>query len=214
MFRAMLSCLALAAVALVASAFYWSAVPDPMPSHWNLHGQVDGFMPRSVGLMMSPAIALLMGLGLAVAGRRGNSSPALARAAGTICVWAAAFFVLVHGLMIHAAITPGHPLSVRVLMAGLGLLFVVIGRVMPDLPRNRWCGVRVSWTLNSDRVWAATHRFAGPCFVSAGVAVMASCTLPPAGMISVLLVAVFGGCLIAPLVFAKLAWDTDQRGRR
>ncbi|MBI5832068.1 MAG: SdpI family protein [Armatimonadetes bacterium] len=79
--------------------------------------------------------------------------------------------------------------------------------------RARPAHPRLEWTLNSDRVWTATHRFAGPCFVAAGLAVLASCALPPTGMIVVLLVAVLGACLIAPLVFAKLAWDADVRTR-
>ncbi|MBI5832069.1 MAG: DUF1648 domain-containing protein [Armatimonadetes bacterium] len=103
MYRAMIGCLAMAAIALVASAFYWSAVPDPMPSHWNIHGQVDSFLPRSVGLMMSPALALFMGLSLAVAARRSDPAGALGKAAGTICLWTSAFFVVVHGLLIHAS---------------------------------------------------------------------------------------------------------------
>lgn len=39
---------------LIAAVILWRRLPDPMPSHWNLHGAVDGTLPRPlfVGLLL------------------------------------------------------------------------------------------------------------------------------------------------------------------
>ena len=47
-------------VALVLSSFaagvyVYPNVPDKMPSHWNAAGQVDGYMPKLLSQIMSPA---------------------------------------------------------------------------------------------------------------------------------------------------------------
>lgn len=214
MFRAVLSCLAMAAIGLVLSAVYWPRVPDPMPSHWNIHGQVDGYMPRSVGLMLAPALALLMGLVLSAIGRRGPAEAADDTGVGAvrvICLWMAGFFLALHMMTLHAALTPGHPLSGRLVVFMVGLLFVMLGVQMPRLKRNRWCGIRVRWTMESDTVWAATHAFAGPCYIWSGVAAMIGCLLPPVAMTAVLLTAILVGCTLAPILYAWRAWQAEQR---
>ena len=49
-------------------------------------------------------------------------------------------------------------IQILVTLLGLtGLSFVVIGHVMPSLPRNRFAGVRFPQTLADERVWRDTH---------------------------------------------------------
>jgi uncharacterized membrane protein len=45
-----------------------------------------------------------------------------------------------------------------------------MGNVMGKVRRNFWVGIRTPWTLASERVWNATHRFAGKAMVLVGVA--------------------------------------------
>ena len=42
---------------LVALALYPS-MPDPMPSHWNAQGEVDGYMSKVLGMFLMPLITL------------------------------------------------------------------------------------------------------------------------------------------------------------
>ena len=32
--------------AVAVTAFLYPTLPDPMPSHWNIEGEVDGYMPK------------------------------------------------------------------------------------------------------------------------------------------------------------------------
>jgi uncharacterized membrane protein len=55
------------AVATLAGLALWSRLPDQMASHWNIHDQVDGYMPKIWGVFLLPLITLgLLGLFLAV----------------------------------------------------------------------------------------------------------------------------------------------------
>ena len=54
-----------------------------------------------------------------------------------------------------------HPIDLgRTLFAGLFLALALIGNVLGKVRRNFYIGVRVPWTLASDRVWNDTHRVA------------------------------------------------------
>jgi uncharacterized membrane protein len=50
-------------LALSLSLVFWPRLPDPMASHWNAAGEVDGYMPRFWGVALMPLVTLAM-LGL------------------------------------------------------------------------------------------------------------------------------------------------------
>jgi uncharacterized membrane protein len=63
-----------------------------------------------------------------------------------------------------ASIDPG-----RGLIAGMFLFFAFMGNQLGKVRRNFYIGVRVPWTLASDRVWNDTHRLAAWVMFAAGV---------------------------------------------
>jgi uncharacterized membrane protein len=58
---------------------------------------------------------------------------------------------------------------VRWIIAGVAVLFVVMGNYMPKTRASFMFGVRTPWTLSSDMAWERTHRLAGRLFMVAGV---------------------------------------------
>jgi len=166
--------LVLAAVALVASVY--STLPDPMPSHWNARGQVNGWLPKFWGAYLTPMVMGLIWLLFVVLPRmspRGFEMTPFARAWGffSLSVLAFLFFVLL--LVLDAARGPG-PFSSRALLVGLGVLFVLIGAFLGKVTRNYFAGIRTPWTLSSEEVWRRTHRLAGKLFIAAGLVVIAT----------------------------------------
>ncbi len=48
--------LLLVALSLVVGVLLHPELPDPMPSHWNAAGEVDGFMPKPWGVFLLPLV--------------------------------------------------------------------------------------------------------------------------------------------------------------
>ena len=77
------------------------------------------------------------------------------------------------------ALSLGFEFSVGALVSGiLGVTFIVIGNYMPKAVRNRFFGIRVKWTLESNENWAATHRFAAKIWVALGAIILLGAFLP------------------------------------
>jgi uncharacterized membrane protein len=57
----------------------------------------------------------------------------------------------------------------RVMLGGMFLFFILTGNVLGKVQRNLYIGVRVPWTIASDRVWNDTHRIASWLFVVCGL---------------------------------------------
>ena len=175
----------LAAVAAAAGFSLWARtqLPDaPIATHFDAMGHVNGYMPRDKALAFMP----IFGLGLVVImlwvlpvimpkkGRLERSSEAY----GASIVVLALFLSLVHFGLIARALH--YPIDMpRWALAGVGLLFIVLGNYLPKTRYNYVMGIRTPWTLSSEEVWDKTHRVAGPLHVLLGLAILADAIVAP-----------------------------------
>lgn len=154
--RSVLSVGGPSALALGMSALFWSAVPDPMPVHWDAHGVANGWAPKAVGLLLMPVIGVLTSAITYWAMSKGKAG----KYSDVATVGIGGFLMAMHALMIHASLSAGHGLDMAGMAVLMGSLSLVLGLVMPKLSPNRWAGVRTAWTLGDEVNWRLTHRFA------------------------------------------------------
>jgi uncharacterized membrane protein len=95
----------------------------------------------------------------------------------------------------------------RAISFGVCLFFVLIGNVMGKLRRNFYVGVRTPWTLASERVWNATHRFAAKTFVAGGLVGLA---LSIVGLFLWAILAPLVGALV-PVVYSLVIYKRLER---
>lgn len=51
----------------------------------------------------------------------------------------------------------------------MGILFFILGIVIPKVNQNHFLGIRLSWTLESEENWKATHSFASKIWIVTGI---------------------------------------------
>ncbi|MFT3998491.1 MAG: SdpI family protein [Asticcacaulis sp.] len=175
--------LSLLAVAGCAGLSLWArgVIPDgPVATHFNTMGQADGFQSRDTALSIMPltlaAVTLLLWVLPYMQPQKGKlERSAVVYAAawiGTVLVLSFAHvFIIGHAL--------GWTLSVRPMLLAPGILFIVLGNVLPKTRYNYLVGVRTPWTLADECVWDRTHRLAGPLMMLGGIVMCASALLVP-----------------------------------
>lgn len=190
-------------------------LPAEVPTHWNLQGEVDGWMPRWPGAFIAPLVAtLLVGLMNVLPWIDPRRRHVEHSASDRLLI--ANLLVLFFGLLeaVTLAVALGHPVDVSAaMMAGLGLLLVGMGNYLPRIRSNWWLGIRTPWTLDNDRVWRDTHRLGGRVFVLGGLAMIAAVLLPPEprGWVVIAVLAVIG---LVPLVYSFIIWRRETAGRQ
>jgi uncharacterized membrane protein len=160
-------------VALVASAMVYSRLPDPLPTHFDLEGNPNGWMPRAIGAWVVPAIGLVLWIFTRFIAKilpggdkkRLNHSSSLS----LVSMMTAVFISAVHIVILYVAIVPGASVT-KPVFALIGFLFIGIGLVLPRMRRNPIIGIRTPWSLSNDENWARTNRLAGYCMVLGGIA--------------------------------------------
>lgn len=203
------------ATALIASATAYPELPERMATHWNFRGEVDGWSSRSWGAWMIPVIIVfiwgLMRWIPTIDPLRDNYVK-FAAAFETVMISVMLFMLLVHAMIIGGAL--GYPIAVgRVMPVAVGLLFVVIGNLLPRARPNWFFGIRTPWTLSSDRVWERSHRFGGRLFVVGGLLVAMSGLVDSRWSFAIL-TAVVVVCALASVGYSYLEWKKEKETPR
>lgn len=188
------------ALSIVTSAWAWSqraGLPDPMPTHWNVHGRPDGWMPLPAALAVGPLLTLGVPALVAWVGRRAPIGPWRRDA---LVVGLAGFGGYVQWLMVTAARDGALP--DRALLLGLAALWAGLGALLYDVPPNEVLGVRAPWTLRDPALWRRTHHLAAGLMVAgAGLTVAAAAWLPAPAHVGASLAALIAATIV------PLAWS-------
>ena len=152
----------------------WNKLPDPMPSHWGINGEVDGWSSKAFSVFGFPALLLAIHWLCVVIStadpHHKNYHPKMIR----LMFWICPMIGLILCTMVYSAAL-GHSLPIETIMPLLlGMLFVVIGNLMPKCRYSYTMGIKLPWTLNSEENWNRTHRFGGKIWVIGGIIMMAT----------------------------------------
>jgi uncharacterized membrane protein len=148
----------------------WNQLPEIVPMHWNMDGEVDRYAPK-IGLWMIPIllpfftyIIFLITPMISVHGQFRNRELKYERLKFSMVlltsVIASYILFAVKEQTIHLP---------KIVLGLIGLLFAVLGHYFPIIKRNTYIGIKTPWTLKSDMVWDKTHRMAGKYWFFGGV---------------------------------------------
>ena len=165
---------------IVAGLLMWNILPQEMATHWSFNGSANGWRGKAFAVFAMP-LTMLTGhwiciLVTALDPKNKNQT----RKAMNLLFWIFPFISVVssaigysNALGVNFGIDALYPIV-------LGLMFIVIGNLLPKCKQNHTFGIRVKWALESDENWNATHRFGGKVWVIGGLILMLCALLPKA----------------------------------
>ena len=157
---------------ILAGVILWNQLPDPMPTHWNASGEVDGWSSKPFAVFGLPLILLaaqwLCMLGTAADPKKNNHPTKIVH----LVLWIIPVLSVVMHTFVYLIVL-GYGVRMEVVMPILiGLIFTIIGNYLPKCKQNYTIGIKIPWTLNNEENWNRTHRFAGWLWTFCGVAIM------------------------------------------
>ena len=197
-------------LALIAGSFLFSAavylwLPDQIPSHWNLAGEVDSTMSKTWGAFMMPLIMLgLYGVFRVIPALSPEGYGIEAANSGFVGIRVAVFalFALLNLLILFAALGVPIAMGSAVSMAVGGLL-AVLGWFLDRLPRNFYVGIRTPWTIVDEDNWTRTHRLGKWLFMAAGLVMVVGGIM---GANAFVIVAAALAAGLVPMVYSYLIY--------
>jgi uncharacterized membrane protein len=176
-------------------AIVWNTVPETVALHANLKGEVDRYGSKSELITMillltllNVAIYFLLPQVYRIDPKRyaAENKSRLFRIAFAVSVFIAAVLCL----RIYSSIHEDIKFSTRFILAGVGLLFAVLGNYMHNIKPNYFAGIRLPWTLNNDENWKKTHLLSGKLMFAGGLLIAVICLFTSFLLSMILLLAI------------------------
>ena len=130
----------------------WNKLPDELPVHWGIKGNVDRLATKAEGIFIMPCLCAII-----------HHKPIL------VSIWIVPLITILINVLIYIIALGGKVSMTMAVFFIIGVMFIGLGNYMPKLKQNYTIGIKVPWTLNSEENWNMTHRMAGKLYVVAGV---------------------------------------------
>jgi len=195
-------------IPVVVGLLLWNQLPDPMPTHWGINGEVDGWSSKAFAVFGLPAIMLALQWVCVIActadPKHRNYNPKMMK----FSLWICPVIGLILSFMVYPAAL-GYSVPVEVIMPLLvGVMFIVVGNWLPKCRQTYTMGIKLPWTLSSEENWNATHRFGGKVWVIGGIATILTAFL---GNFWVLIVILAVMCIV-PTIYSYLYYRRHEKG--
>ncbi len=191
-------------IPIIVGLLLWNKLPEQVPSHWDINGNVDAWSSKFATVFGVPAFLIALQWLCAFATQADPKSKDFNPKIMKLVLWICPSISLVVTTFVYIAAL-GYEPKVEVIMPLLvGVLFLITGNLMPKFRHSYTMGIKLPWTLNSEENWNKTHRFASRVWVVGGLAIMVTRNFW-------LMLAIILAMVIIPTFYSYLYYRNHER---
>jgi uncharacterized membrane protein len=201
------------AFTLLVTVAVYDRLPERMPTHWNMRGEVDGWSSRPFGAFGIPVLTIALWGFLRILPKIDPRRANYDKFRSTYDILIASVIGFMSVLHLGAlAFALGLPIAFdRVVFVSIALLHLLLGNFLPRARPNWFVGIRTPWTLSNDRVWERTHRVGGYAFTLGGAVMLVTAVFAKQYSLWILL-AVAMAVTTFVLVYSYVVWRQEGGG--
>ena len=160
-------------ISLITLASVYQYLPSQVPLHWGIDGSVRYGSKNELWLVFGLTIILAVLLDiLPKIDPHKEKYDKFGKYSDLYALSTILFLNILQGCLLIEAFRP-HTLSIEKIVPGLvGVLFIIIGNLMPKIKTNFFIGFKTPWTLTNQDVWNKTHRLGGKMMFGMGIAMI------------------------------------------
>lgn len=192
--------------------YIWNKLPQEIPIHWNLKGEVDRYGEKIEILLIPILLPLLIYMIFSVIPKidpkkklekMGNKFRTLKFLLTTIMSALALF--IIYSIQSKSSTSP------NIIFLIVGVLYVVLGNYFKTIRANYFIGIRTPWTLESETVWKETHLLGGKLWLIGGLLVIISALLLDEKMNSAVFFIITIIITIIPAAYSFLLFKRENK---
>lgn len=213
---------------LVLTAIVLQFMPDSVPMHYDLAGNIDRWGSKYENIIF-PVIILLLSLHwhlftahyekkAAKASVEKECAEALsnAKVMKIVGVSMAAMFTVMQGFILYNAYMEANVNAARtyvdigkIFYILIGVMLIILGNYMPKTKKNHIAGVRVSWSMYNDATWMKSNRFGGVSIMIAGLSIIITTVFVRSAIAVVLLLVYILVATAITLIYSHKIYKTE-----
>lgn len=171
-------------IPLIYLAIVWNTLPESIALHFDMNGNADRIGNKKellISLVVISVVSLLVFLLLKNIYRIDPKKYAAENKDRLLRIGFAvsAFMAAIGCMIVYTGQHGSKGFAMGFILAGMGLLFAIIGNYLPNLKPNYFAGLRLPWTLENPDNWKKTHALAGKLWFAGGLFLAVICLLIP-----------------------------------
>ena len=160
--------------------FIWNQLPEKVPIHWNINGEIDRYGNKIelfwISLFLPLGILLLMNIVPVIDPK--NKIQKMGKKYENLKLF---LVIFMSGLSLIIILTAKNKALIKpsYIFIMLSFLFIFFGNYMKTIKPNYFIGIRTPWTLENAEVWKITHQKASKLWFLGGILMMISLLIFP-----------------------------------
>ena len=199
--------LAIALLPILYLGFVWNSLPENVPLHWNLNGEIDNWGSKYtlIGLVfLMPILTYILMLVIPKIDPK-KRIEVMGGKYDQFKFILVAFMSVLSIFIIY--ISKNQKLSSPgIIFVLVGILYISLGNYFKVIKQNYFIGIKTPWTLENEEVWKLTHLLAGKMWVIGGLAVVIFSLILPENSNLYFFMGITAIISIVPIVYSYLVY--------
>ena len=190
-------------------AFIYNDLPQTLPMHYDIHGNVDRFGNKSELILLT---SILSGLGYFLFLIIPSIDPKMKiqemeSKYYSIRLVTSVFLTFLTLFILYSSNSTS--MNPKVLFAILGMFFAFLGNYFKTIKPNYFIGIRTPWTLENETIWKKTHLIAGKIWFVGGILIACGYFLPN-NLNQIVVFSLLGIIILFPIIYSYLEFKKSK----
>jgi uncharacterized membrane protein len=201
-------------------ALLWEKLPEKVPMHYNIKGEVDRLGDKSELLLLIGVLSVVnIGLYFLLVNinridpkkkYRKENLPKMRSLAFVITLFLSGIACFILYSCRHA----GMKFNSNLVVLAIGLLFTIIGNYLYTIKPNYFAGIRTPWALENEENWRQTHQLGGKLWFGGGLVIAAAALLLKDTALFIVMMAVILVLVVVPIIYSyRIYAHTKTNGK-
>ena len=147
----------------------WDRLPENIATSFGWNGEITGYSSKMFAVVGLPVMLTFVNLICIIATSADPRRKNINNKVFSVVIGIVPVCSLLCGICIYANAL-GYKISVESIMpVFVGILFFVLGFILPKCKQNYTIGIKLPWTLHDEENWNKTHKLAGKLWVYGGI---------------------------------------------
>jgi uncharacterized membrane protein len=226
----------IAMVPFVVTSLILQGLPDKLPMHYDLQGNIDRWGSKTEELIFPIIILLLTGFWhvmIAYYEKKAkmipedkaasvNKAQAVAKSNSKLLtivgICMAVMFGVMHFAILYASCVQANAgLSTMTLDIGkltctlAGIFFIIIGNFLPKTKVNSTVGVRTPWSMYNENTWRLSNRLGAWLLIIAGLLTILTTVVANGNISTIMLLVYLIAASVVLIIYSKIVYDRERR---
>lgn len=197
-------------IPMIFSILLYNKLPEKIPTHFNINGEVDSYGSKLFVCILLPIILCIVNILLNIIL---NNDPKKQNHNETLLNISKFIIPLMSLIFIPSSILISLGFNINIAIIApifISIIFILIGNYLPKCRPNYTMGIRLPWTLNNENNWIKTHRLSGFLWVISGLILLLTTLINKNLSFYVLIISIILTVII-PCIYSFILYKKSKR---